>query len=200
MTLSEHIVRLRTLSPTRGKRYALSISRWANRLGTSAALALIHAPCAPSEVLDAPENWTVNRGTERTRTRLGGELQSGIRLLRQLVLGLAPWPRAGPRQRRVSVRRHAAQEKHPERCRRRRPKVPQSLRQAVWDRDVGDDKRTGACVVCARTVKMEDFHASHVEAVARGGETHLDNLRVCCPFCNCSMGDRNLTEFAQHFR
>lgn len=82
--------------------------------------------------------------------------------------------------------------------------VPQSLRDQVWRRDCdktagGLDLMSARCVVCSCAIARENFHCAHIEAVALGGLTVLDNLAVCCASCNLSMGTQNLNEFSARF-
>ena len=74
--------------------------------------------------------------------------------------------------------------------------VPKALKDSVWSKYVGDDKGQAMCHCCGmRQIKMNSFHCGHVVAEARGGATHLDNLRPVCALCNLSMGTRDMDAF-----
>ena len=86
--------------------------------------------------------------------------------------------------------------------RMKRSKIPKSVRDEVWRRDCtraadGQLTMSARCCCCGNVVDKDCFHCAHVVSAFRGGGDHIDNLKVCCPGCNLSMGTRNLDEFAR---
>jgi len=81
----------------------------------------------------------------------------------------------------------------------KRKNIQMALRNAVWARDFGEVFH-GNCAVCDKQLSITGFDAGHIISDRNGGETTLENLKVCCPLCNKSMGTLNLHEFkARHF-
>jgi hypothetical protein len=74
-----------------------------------------------------------------------------------------------------------------------RDSIPTEIRTAVWIKYHGNSNK-GYCYCCNGPVTRYNrgWHCSHVIADVKGGTETLDNLRVCCPHCNLSMGDQNL--------
>jgi len=83
---------------------------------------------------------------------------------------------------------------------KKKAKVPERLRQKVWDAHVGETQPTGQCYACAGSITQRTFEAGHVVAEANGGPTILSNLRPVCTPCNRSCGTRNLEEFKAQFQ
>ena len=80
--------------------------------------------------------------------------------------------------------------------RRRKQRIPKTLKRAVWDTYVGVDKGTAPCLCCERTsIRQLEFHCGHVISEARGGTTTVENMRPICAQCNLSMGTQNLFDF-----
>ena len=79
-------------------------------------------------------------------------------------------------------------------------RVPQSDRELVWKKYMGE-KNEGKCYCCqVRTITAFDFEAGHVISKINGGSPTPENLRPICRSCNASMQDKNLEEFrAEHF-
>lgn len=75
----------------------------------------------------------------------------------------------------------------------KRKPIPLHLRTTVWKKYHGDTN-VGNCYCCGKVVNRRDggWHCSHVKADIKGGKETVDNMRVCCPHCNLSMGDLNL--------
>jgi 5-methylcytosine-specific restriction endonuclease McrA len=75
----------------------------------------------------------------------------------------------------------------------RKDRIPKKVRDAVWSKYHGDNN-VGNCYCCNKEVQRykAGWHCSHVIADSRGGEEKVDNLRVCCRYCNLSMGNQNL--------
>lgn len=77
-----------------------------------------------------------------------------------------------------------------------RKTIPKRTRNEVWIKYCGE-KDHGNCYVCRKRVERynKGWDCSHVIADAKGGLPVLENLRVCCPKCNRSMGTMNLYEY-----
>lgn len=71
------------------------------------------------------------------------------------------------------------------------------IRNAVWVKYYGDQTNLGKCYCCNNIVQryQAGWHCSHVISDALGGSYTVDNLRICCPHCNLSMGNQNLYAF-----
>ena len=84
---------------------------------------------------------------------------------------------------------------------RKKRKIPKTLKQSVWQNNVGSDKNEHYCVVCHREViNALNFHAGHIISETNGGEITEDNILPICANCNLSMGKTNMDEFIQtHF-
>lgn len=80
---------------------------------------------------------------------------------------------------------------------RKKDIIPKHIREAVWAKYCGNNT-TGICYCCGiavvknRKTDNKGWHCSHVLADSKGGEEIVNNLRICCPTCNLSMGDQNL--------
>jgi hypothetical protein len=84
--------------------------------------------------------------------------------------------------------------------RRRKQRIPKTLKRAVWDTYVGVDKGTAPCLCCERTsIRQLEFHCGHVISEARGGTTTVENMRPICAQCNLSMGTQNLFDFKARY-
>lgn len=53
------------------------------------------------------------------------------------------------------------------------------------------------CMYCIKPMAFVDCSVDHAIPVSRGGPNGLDNLVVCCKFCNKAKGDMNDTEYRQ---
>jgi hypothetical protein len=73
-----------------------------------------------------------------------------------------------------------------------------SLRMNVWDKFIGEDKRTGNCLCCnIRKISCDNFEAGHIIAVANEGSTTIENLRPICTQCNKSMKTKNMDKYIE---
>jgi hypothetical protein len=82
----------------------------------------------------------------------------------------------------------------------KREAIPQALRFGVWNRDFGEKTGVGQCFCCKkREITLQTFHCGHVQSVANGGATVLDNLVPLCAPCNQSMGACDFDAFAKRF-
>jgi len=77
-----------------------------------------------------------------------------------------------------------------------RKAITKRTRNEVWVKYCGE-MDYGKCYVCEKQVYRynKGWDCSHVVADAKGGFPVLENLRVCCPKCNRSMGTMNLYEY-----
>ena len=74
--------------------------------------------------------------------------------------------------------------------------IPKRVKDLTWDKWVGKDVATHACLCCEKTeIRMNSFHCGHVVSEADGGLTEPDNLRPICADCNLSMGRENFNVF-----
>ena len=48
-------------------------------------------------------------------------------------------------------------------------------------------------------IDKDRFHCPHVVSVFHGGADSVDNLRLCCPMCNESMGTMSPMDFKALF-
>jgi hypothetical protein len=76
-------------------------------------------------------------------------------------------------------------------------KIPERLRQEVWEKNIGD-KFWGNCFTCNMRLCAFEFSCGHVVSEADGGPTVLDNLKVVCKSCNSKMGTQNMIKFKEH--
>lgn len=77
-----------------------------------------------------------------------------------------------------------------------RKRVPATLRNAVWNKYVGNDIGKTLChVKCGEYITRGNFECGHVVSVKEGGPMKLYNLRPICSTCNKSMGTDNMAEF-----
>jgi 5-methylcytosine-specific restriction endonuclease McrA len=74
--------------------------------------------------------------------------------------------------------------------------IPKKLRDSVWVKYYGTADK-GICYSCGIQVNRYNagWNCSHVKSDAKGGSTTIDNLRVCCPGCNLTMGNQNMYAF-----
>ena len=77
----------------------------------------------------------------------------------------------------------------------KRKAIPKAVKSTLWNIHFTENNAKGDCKVCSKEIKMTDFDAGHIIAVANGGSDNLDNLMPVCSLCNKSMGIQNLNEF-----
>lgn len=84
--------------------------------------------------------------------------------------------------------------------RKTREKIPGTLRNAVWCKYVGPDKKTGKCFCCStEMISTSNFQCGHIISEKEGGEVKIDNLRPICGQCNTSIGTKNMYEFMKQY-
>lgn len=82
------------------------------------------------------------------------------------------------------------------RTEKRKP-IPSAIRYQVWRHYFSRWWSTscpmdGYCYCCNLPISIENWHAGHVVAWAKGGEDTVENLRPICAQCNTSMGKMNM--------
>mgnify|MGYP001007949608 CR=1 FL=1 len=80
-----------------------------------------------------------------------------------------------------------------------RKTIPKSLKNIVWDKNIGKEKGVGECDVCKCQIDSKSFDCGHIISVKNGGETNESNLLPICATCNKSMGIENLNEFKEKY-
>lgn len=73
--------------------------------------------------------------------------------------------------------------------RRALPKNWNDLRARVFERDGGQ------CRYCDRSLTLRTMQCDHVEPLARGGLSVIENLAASCKSCNSSKKDSSLSEW-----
>lgn len=73
--------------------------------------------------------------------------------------------------------------------------IPKVLKNAVWDKYIGQDKGIGNCYCCQSNIDSKHFECGHIISEQDGGDITLDNLRPVCSLCNKSMGTQNMSDF-----
>lgn len=63
------------------------------------------------------------------------------------------------------------------------------MRQSVYQRD------GGRCRYCNRILTLQTMQCDHVEPLARGGLSVIENLAAACKSCNSSKRDRSVSEW-----
>lgn len=77
--------------------------------------------------------------------------------------------------------------------------IPKTLKDLVWDENIGAEKGVGQCYVCEQEINSKKFHCGHVISEKDGGETNKDNLKPICATCNLSMKTKNMEEFKKEY-
>lgn len=77
-----------------------------------------------------------------------------------------------------------------------RVKISASLRNAVWNCYLGNDKGTDLCLCCGyEQISRGTFECGHIISVKNGGSTDIMQLRPICGLCNKSIGAKNMIVF-----
>jgi hypothetical protein len=75
-------------------------------------------------------------------------------------------------------------------------KICTSLRNTVWNENIGSDSKNGFCYCCIqKPINFSNFRYGHLINIKDGGRTNSYNLKPICSNCNISMGDKNMLEF-----
>lgn len=83
--------------------------------------------------------------------------------------------------------------------RKRRRSLPKRVRDAVWDKYIGQHNTSGVCLVCRDQITLRNWECAHIRSVANNGTDTVDNLVPCCHSCNKSMGTQNLWAFQRQY-
>lgn len=79
-------------------------------------------------------------------------------------------------------------------------KIPEAVRDSVWNYWVGSDKAQDACFCCSQNIiQRGTYQCGHIQSEKLGGEVNLQNLRPVCQKCNTSMGTKNMVEFMKTY-
>lgn len=80
-------------------------------------------------------------------------------------------------------------------------KIDKNLRQLIWSKWIGEDVARYKCLCCkSRYISQFDFECGHVEAVAKGGDDSVDNIRPICKSCNNGMKTMNMMDYIKHHK
>ena len=80
---------------------------------------------------------------------------------------------------------------------KKKAKIPQSLRIATWNKYIGEEHGKTKCLCCKSvSITVFNFHCAHVISEVKGGQLTLENLRPVCSSCNLSMGTQNLYDYS----
>jgi len=75
-------------------------------------------------------------------------------------------------------------------------KISTSLRNTVWNENIGSDRKNGFCYCCIqKPISFSNFSCGHLINIKNGGCTDSYNLRPICSNCNISMDDKNMLQF-----
>ena len=75
--------------------------------------------------------------------------------------------------------------------------IPKKLRVQAWLKD--NLPPLGVCYVCKESVSAFDYECGHVQSVAHGGSTTIDNLRAICKDCNRGMSSMNMDDYIKTY-
>lgn len=78
---------------------------------------------------------------------------------------------------------------------RNRTKIPQKVRQLVWNKNNEPGRNQGVCFTCNDPLAFTDMECSHIVSHVLGGPTTVENLMPCCKTCNRDMGITNLITY-----
>ena len=81
----------------------------------------------------------------------------------------------------------------------KRKAIPKPVKMKLWNQYFTEDNAKGTCQVCSNEIKMSDFEAGHIIAVANGGTDNIENLTPLCGQCNKSMGTQSVHDFKQTY-
>jgi hypothetical protein len=73
-------------------------------------------------------------------------------------------------------------------------RITKKLRRELWKKFFGES-RQGICYCCEDMVDEDNYHAGHIIARVKGGETNIHNLRPICPTCNRDMLIENMDDY-----
>jgi 5-methylcytosine-specific restriction endonuclease McrA len=76
----------------------------------------------------------------------------------------------------------------------RKQKIKPDVRDFIWTSYYGN-KDEAICVCCQLKVLRTGWHAAHIKAEAKGGDTDYTNLVPVCPTCNLKMRTMDLHSY-----
>ncbi len=84
---------------------------------------------------------------------------------------------------------------------KKKEKIPSTVRKIVWNTYIGKDKTIGNCLCCdAEEISNTNFECGHIKSEKNGGEITIENLRPICGHCNKSIGSNNMDEFMDRYK
>jgi hypothetical protein len=84
---------------------------------------------------------------------------------------------------------------------KKKKKIPSTLKRLVWNKYIGEDIGKSKCLCCKLTdITQLSFHCGHVISEFNSGSIDIENLRPICQNCNSSMGSQNMDEFINMFK
>lgn len=57
-------------------------------------------------------------------------------------------------------------------------------------------RQLGQCAICFCSI-IGNYHADHINPLARGGTNWISNIQLLCPPCNMAKGAKDPIEFAK---
>ena len=82
----------------------------------------------------------------------------------------------------------------------KKDKIPQTIRNKVWNTYIGKDKKQASCICCGdEDITTANWHCGHIISEKHGGEPTIQNLRPICGGCNTSMGTNNMESFMKKY-
>jgi hypothetical protein len=86
-------------------------------------------------------------------------------------------------------------------AKKKKEKIPATVRKIVWNTYIGKDNSVGKCLCCnAEDISSTNFECGHIKSEKNGGEVNIDNLRPICGHCNKSIGGNNMDEFMDKYK
>lgn len=77
--------------------------------------------------------------------------------------------------------------------------IPKSVKDSVWNSNIGQDKPYGNCFICGKPIHIQDFDVGHNKAVTKGGTDNISNLKPICRTCNTSMGTMSIEAYKKRY-
>ena len=81
---------------------------------------------------------------------------------------------------------------------RKKRHISKSVKALIWEMYIGRHIVEHKCLCCKlRNIRIDDFHAGHVQSEYNGGSDELSNLRPICGQCNSGMRTTNMIEYVK---
>lgn len=81
---------------------------------------------------------------------------------------------------------------------RKKRHISKSVKALIWEMYIGRHIIEHKCLCCKlRNIRIDDFHAGHVQSEYNGGSDELSNLRPICGQCNSGMRTTNMIEYVK---